>query len=150
MTSINNLTAQDTLSTGDLFPVWSGSNGDTRRVSLSVLTAYLQAQLTADTGMILQSSTPLTGFSVLIAPPVAGDSVWLRMTPAGTLATGTVTLPASPVDQQRVLVTSTQIVTALTVAGNGYTTSGAPTTIAAGGFFEMRFDGVNSVWYRVG
>jgi hypothetical protein len=41
-------------------------------------------------------------------------------------------------------------VTTLTIAGNGSTLNGAPTTIAANGFFNLRFDGVFKAWYRVG
>jgi hypothetical protein len=47
-------------------------------------------------------------------------------------------------------VNTTQAVTALTVAGNGATVNGAPTTLAANGFFRIRFDAVLDVWYRVG
>jgi hypothetical protein len=88
----------------------------------------------------------------LIAPDTSGENVYLLLTPTGTLAAGTITLPAlaSAVDGQQVLVSCTQIVTALTVAGNGATVNGAPTTLAANGFFRLRFDGVNNSWYRVG
>ena len=37
-----------------------------------------------------------------------------------------------------------------TVAGNGSTVNGAPTTLAANSFFRLRFDGVFKAWYRVG
>jgi hypothetical protein len=149
MTSINNLTAQDTLSTGDLFPVWSGSNGDTRRVSLSVLVAFIQAQITGGGGFMTQYSAPsATGFSVTITPTTTGESVWLLLTPAAGYAAGTIVLPASPVDGQEVSVSCTQAVTTLTVSGNGATVNNAPTTLAAGAFFRMRYDGVFGAWYR--
>jgi hypothetical protein len=78
--------------------------------------------------------------------------VFLLLTPGGTYATGTIVLPALAecADGQEVLVTCTQIVTALTVSGNGSTVNGAPSALAANGFFRLRFDGVLDSWYRVG
>jgi hypothetical protein len=53
-------------------------------------------------------------------------------------------------DKQEILVNTTQAITALTINANGATIVGAPTTLAAGGFFRLRFDGVLDTWYRVG
>jgi hypothetical protein len=47
-------------------------------------------------------------------------------------------------------VTSSQILTALTVGGAGTTVNGAPTTLAANGFFEMAYSATLNAWYRVG
>jgi len=93
-----------------------------------------------------------TGFTVLVAPPDSGDSMFLLLTPNAGYAAGTITLPAAAtcVDGQELLVTTTQLVTALTVGGNGSTVNGAPTTLAANAFFRLRFDGVFKAWYRVG
>jgi len=57
---------------------------------------------------------------------------------------------AGVLDKQELLVNTTQAVTTLTVSANGATVVGAPTTLAAGGFFCLRFDGVLDTWYRVG
>jgi hypothetical protein len=57
---------------------------------------------------------------------------------------------ASVIDGQELLVNSTQAVTTLTVAGNGATVAGAPTTLAANGFFRLKFEALVSTWYRVG
>lgn len=153
MTNINNLTAQDTLSTSDLLPIWSGGNGDTRRVSLGTLLTWLVSQLGSAAGMITQYAAPnATGFSVLLAPPVNGTSVFLLLTPLAGYAAGTIVLPAQAtcIDGQEVLCACTQAVTALTVSGNGaVAVNGAPTTLAANGFFRLRYDGVNRSWYRV-
>lgn len=153
MTDINQLTAQDTLSASDLLPIWSGSNGDTRRVSLGTLLTWLVSQLGSAAGMITQYAAPnATGFSVALAPPVNGTSIFLLLTPNAGYAAGTIILPAQStcIDGQEVLVTTTQAVTVLTVNGNGaVAVNGAPTTLAANGFFRMRYDGVNRSWYRV-
>lgn len=154
MPTINQLSAVDEVSAADQLPVWSTENGDTRRAALSVVLAYIQDNLTSAGAMMTQYFAPsATGFSVTINPLVDGQSVLLLLTPAATYAAGTITLPALAEceDGQEVLVTCTQIVTALTVSGNGATVNGAPTTLAsANSFFKLRFDGVFDAWYRVG
>jgi hypothetical protein len=153
MSQINQLTAQDTLSAGDQIPIYSNGNGDTRRVSASALAAFMQSQLDTNGSFATQYAAPnATAFNVQVAPPVAGSPVFLLLTPTGAFAAGTITLPAQAnmQDGQEVLVSCTQAVTALTVAGNGSTVNGAPTTLAANSFFRLRYDGVFKAFYRVG
>jgi hypothetical protein len=45
MTTINQLSAVDSLSDGDNFPVYSNAQGDTRRASMTTLAEYIDAQL---------------------------------------------------------------------------------------------------------
>lgn len=149
MTDINQLTTQDELSLSDLLPIWSGGNSDTRKVSVSALIALMQAQLTGAGTLMTQYAAPnASGFSVAIAPVVAGGGVYLLLTPVAGYAAGTVVLPSAPVDGQEVVVSTTQAVTALTVSGG--TVNGAPTTLAANSFFHLRYDGVFKAWYRIG
>jgi hypothetical protein len=68
-----------------------------------------------------------TGFTYTFA---AGTQV-LVMNPAGTLATGTVTMPAAPVDGMTITFSSSQQITALTMAGNGASLVGAVTFLPA-------------------
>lgn len=92
------------------------------------------------------TTAPATGFSITVAPGVHA----LILDPAGTLATGTVMMPADPPDQFRLEVASTQTITALTVSANaGQTIKNAPTTLAAGGAFAYRYAEANSTWYKV-
>jgi hypothetical protein len=89
---------------------------------------------------------PTTGFSITIANGVN----LLILDPGGTLASGTVTMPASPLDGQQAQVASSQAITALTVAANtGQTIKGAPTTVAANGAFAFVYRAANTTWYRV-
>lgn len=149
MSSIDKLSKVTALSSSDLLALFSSSTGDDAAVTLSNLLAWLQEQLTADSGLVTQYAAPnATGFTVTIAPPTAGASVWLLLTPVAGYAAGTITLPSSPVDGQEVLVNTTQAVTTLTV--NGATVNGAPTTLAANAFFRLRYDGVLKAFYRVG
>jgi len=148
MTSINKLSALDTLSPGNLLAVWATNDGDTRKASISLLTSYLQGALVLPGALTTQYSAPsATAFTVTVAQ---GDT-WLILTPTGTFATGTIVLPSAPGDKAEVSVNCTQIVTALTVSAGGATVTGAPTTLAAANaFFTMRFDAATSAWYRVG
>lgn len=152
MSNINQLTAQDQLSAGDLLPIWSGSNGDSRRVSLSTLAAFIQSQLDTVGGLVTQYFAPnATGFTAAVNPPVQGSSVWLELTPLAAYAAGTVLLPVSTLllDGQELLVTSTQAITTLTHTGNGAVVNGAPATLAANGFYKLRYDKVLNTWQRI-
>lgn len=149
MSNINQLCRVDEVSAGDLAVIFSTNNGDPRAAAMSVLLKYFQSQLTANGGLITQYAAPnATGFTVTIAPPTDGSSMFLLLTPTGAFAAGTITLPTNAKDGQEVLVTCTQAVTALTV--NGGTVNGAPTALTANGFFRLRYDGVFKNWYRIG
>lgn len=93
--------------------------------------------------------TPTTGFSITVGNAVNK----LILTPAGTLATGTVTLPASPQDGQSVKIVSTQIVTSMTVSANAGQTITAPisaSALAANTPVEWTYDLATTNWYRTG
>lgn len=73
------------------------------------------------------------------------------LTPAGTIATYTITMPANPFDSQRLKVCSSQIVTALTMSPNsGQTLDGSLASFAANGFGEWLYVTSTTTWYRVG
>lgn len=153
MSNINQLSEIDSISTADLLVIWNTANGCTRKASMGAVLTYLQAQITADDDQQTQYASPnATGFSVQIAPAVDGNDVWLLLTPLAGYAAGTIVLPpvAQCIDQQEVLVSSTQAVTTLTTSGNGATINGAPTTLAANGFFKLKFNLISSSWHRVG
>lgn len=159
MTTINKLTAVDAVAAGDLVAVWSQTNGDARKAAMSVLLAYMQANLTFTTqgfgAYATQYSAPsATGFNITITDGSSDNTnVHLILTPTAGFAAGTITLPpvAGVVDKQEVLVNCTQAVTTLTVNGNGATAvTGAPTTLAANAFFRLKYDLPTKTWYRVG
>jgi len=138
---------------GDLLAIYASGIGNDAAIALSAFVTWLQTQLTPAGAFQTQYSAPnATGFSVAINPTEQGGSVYLLLTPTAGYAAGTITLPlqAYCVDGQEVLVSCTQSVTTLTVSGNGSTVNGAPTTLAANGFFRLRFDGVLQAWYRIG
>jgi hypothetical protein len=70
------------------------------------------------------------------------------MNPAGTLATGTITMPAAPADGMTISFSSTQAITALTVAGNtGQSIVGQPTVFGAGAAVTFVYRLSNTTWY---
>jgi len=85
-----------------------------------------------------------TGFSYTFA---AGTQV-LVINPAGTLATGTITMPAAPADGMTITFSSSQQITALTLNGNtGQTVVGAVTFLPTktGATYVYRTTGAS--WY---
>jgi hypothetical protein len=90
--------------------------------------------------------TPTTGFNITIANNVST----LILTPAGTLATGTIKMPAAPFNGQIVNLVSTKTVTALTLSANtGQTINNAVTTIGATSPVSYIYDTGNAAWYRL-
>lgn len=150
MPTINQLPLLTQASSGDQIPVYSPNNGDARRLPLSALLDYFQQQFAAPT-LATNLYTPGTGFNIALPTPVAQQQ-WAILQPAGTLATGTVTLPlnTSTPDGTEILITTTQQITTFTLALNGAAAAyGDPTTLAAEDFFRMRFYQPTNSWYRI-
>jgi len=150
MSSINQLNAADQISGSDLLPVYSQANGDARKLSLTNFLNWMATQqVTAQDNKVTQYSAPLAASITQVQ--YTQTSTWLILTPAGTLATATIKLPvvSNVQDKTEVLVNCTQIITTLTIDANGGTVLGAPTTLAANGFFRLRFDIILKTWYRV-
>jgi hypothetical protein len=106
-------------------------------------------------GLVITNSALGTAYQY--AEPVAAGTVTignfsiLIMNPAGTLATLTVTLPATPVDKQRIRFSSSEIITALTLnAAGAETVKNAVTALTAGGFAEYAYRETGTTWFRVG
>lgn len=150
MSTINQLAVLSTASSGDQVLVYSPSNGDARRMSVSTLMQFFQQSFASPT-VSTNIYTPATGFNIALPTPVSQQQ-WALLQPAGTLAAGTITLPlntATP-DGTEVLVTTTQAITSFTLALNGATAAnGAPTTLAANAFFRVRFVQSTNSWYRI-
>lgn len=152
MPTIDRLTRVDTVSAGDVVPVYAQSQGDARGASLSVLLAYFQQALTfPDPDMATQYASPAaTGFTVQITD--SGADTHLILSPVGAFAAGTIKLPQSfnLVDSQMILVTTTQAVTALTIDINGAAgILGAPTGLGQNDAVLLKFDEPTGNWYMV-
>lgn len=155
MADINQLSAVDTLNAGDLLPIWKTNNGDTRKAAMSVLQSYMQNNLTFPTvtgvsQFVPQYASPVaTGFTVTLTSN--SDNRWLILTPLAGYAAGTIVFPAlaNVVDNQEILIVSTQAVAALTINGNGATVVGAPAYVSANGGFRFKFNALGGIWYRL-
>ena len=88
--------------------------------------------------------TSTTGFSYTFA---AGTQV-LVMNPAGTLATGTITMPASPSDGMTITFSSSQQISALTLNGNtGQSVVSAVTFLPTKTGVSYVYRSANTSWY---
>lgn len=150
MPLINQLPVLSQLSSGDQLAVYNTANGDARRVSINSLLQYFEQTFASPT-MATNLYTPGTGFNIAVPTPVAQQQ-WMLLQPAGTLATGTVTLPLNTgtPDGTEVLITTTQEITAFTVALNGAAAVfGSPTVLQAGSGIRLRYYQATNSWYSI-
>lgn len=111
------------------------------------------------TGNILTISAGLPTWSVpttvnrshTVFTPTTGGAVTLVnnqeniISPAGPLASITLALPASPINNDTILITFTQSVT--TISYSGGTVVGGLNTIAQGGQYHLTYDTATATWY---
>jgi hypothetical protein len=150
MPQINQLPVLSTVSSGDQLPVYSPNNGDARRLSIGNLLTFFQQSFASPT-LAVNLYVPGSGFNITVPTPVSQDQ-WMLLQPAGTLATGTITLPlnTSVPDGTTVLITSTQEITSLAIALNGATAIyGGVTKLAAGTATAIRFYQPTNSWYQI-
>ena len=150
MPTINQLPVLSTISSGDQLPVYSPNNGDARRTSIGNLLTFFQQSFASPT-LSVNLYVPGSGFNITVPTPVSNDQ-WMLLQPAGTLATGTITLPLNTgvPDGTTVLITSTQEITSLTIALNGASAIyGAITSLAAGSATQIRFYQPTNSWYQI-
>jgi hypothetical protein len=150
MPTINQLSGISQVSGGDLLPVYVSNNGDARKVSINQLLQYFQQTFASPT-LSTNLYVPGTGFNITVPTPVSNDQ-WMLLQPAGTLATGTITLPLNTgvPDGTTVLITTTQEITSLTIALNGASAIfGGVTSLAAGTATAIRFYQATNSWYQI-
>jgi hypothetical protein len=150
MAQINQLSGISQVSGGDQLPIYVPNNGDARRVSVTQLLQYFQQTFASPT-LATNLYVPGTGFNITVPTPVSNDQ-WMLLQPAGTLATGTITLPLNTgvPDGTTVLITTTQEITSLTIALNGASAIfGAVTSLGAGCATVYRFYQPTNSWYNI-
>jgi len=150
MPTINQLSGISQVSGGDLLPVYVSNNGDARKVSITQLLNYFQTVFASPT-VSTNLYTPGTGFNITVPTPVS-EQQWMLIQPASTLASGTVTLPLNTgvPDGTQVLITTTQEITAFTLALNGAAAGFAfPPTLEAGAGFTVRYYQATNSWYNI-
>ena len=148
MPTINELASTNTITGSDQLPVYVSGNGDARKASASTLLAYIQSAWMDPTFTRVTASPTLAGFT--LALPTTANSLFVLLTPTGTMATGTIVLPpaASAADGQEIVLYTSQEVTTLTFTLNGATAlNGAPVGIQGGGSLTLRYDALSTAWY---
>lgn len=150
MPTINQLPLLSPISSGDQLPVYSPNNGDARRTSIGSLLTFFQQSFASPT-LSVNLYVPGSGFNITVPTPVSQDQ-WMLLQPAGTLATGTITLPLNTgvPDGTTVLITTTQEITSLTIALNGATALyGGVSFLGAGTATAIRFYQPTNSWYQI-
>ena len=150
MPSINQLPVIGQVSPGDQIPVYTPNNGDARRMSVNALLQYFQQTFASPT-LAVNLYVPGSGFNITVPTPVS-EQQWMLLQPAGTLATGTITLPLNTgvPDGTTVLITTTQEITSLTIALNGASAIfGGVTFLGAGCAAVYRFYQPTNSWYNI-
>jgi len=150
MPTINQLPVLSPISSGDQLPVYSPNNGDARRTSIGSLLTFFQQSFASPT-LAVNLYVPGSGFNITVPTPVSQQQ-WMLLQPAGTLASGTITLPLNTgvPDGTTLLITSTQEITSLTIALNGASAIyGAVTSLGAGCAAVYRFYQPTNSWYNI-
>ena len=150
MPTINQLAGLSQVSGGDLLPIYVPNNGDARKVSVNQLLTYFQTTFASPT-LAVNLFVPGSGFNITVPTPVSNDQ-WMLLQPAGTLATGTITLPLNTgvPDGTSVLITTTQEITSLTIALNGASAIyGGVSSLPAGSAIAIRFYQPTNSWYQI-
>ncbi|WP_284085368.1 transcriptional regulator [Acinetobacter nosocomialis] len=148
----NRLNETDALGVGDQFVLYKGNCTDFRSVPQDVVLEWILSNIPVikPVSAIIQPFNPNADFTIAIENNAVGT--YLVMNPSVSITNGTITLPpmAELTDGQELLVTSSQQIENLTIAGNSAALIGNPNTIAATGFFKLKFDLLSQTWYRVG
>ena len=91
MPMINQLPLLAQLSGGDNIPVYSSTNGDARRISVSSLIEYFQANFADPDYLTIINAPTNSGFNLQLGAQT--QSLFLILNPSGGFAAGTITLP---------------------------------------------------------
>lgn len=150
MPQIYQLPIVQNVSGGDQLAVYTPNNGDARRTSINSLLQFFQTNFASPT-LAVNLYVPGTGFNITAPTPVSQQQ-WMLLQPAGTLASGTITLPLNTgvPDGTEVLITSTQTITSFTIALNGAAAIfGSVSTLTAGAAVRYRFYQSTNSWYNI-
>lgn len=116
----------------------SVQNGDTRQLLASQIKTYVDKAT-------YTYNVPVTGFSITITD----GTQFLILNPAGNLASGTITLPAGPLDGESLTISCTHNVSSLTLTpGAGQTIANTSSSLNAGVGISFLYRSANATWYR--
>lgn len=117
-------------------------------IIIGLLLSWISPALaTTPTTANYSNQIPTNAFSITI-PNWANV---LALNPSGTLASGTITMPAAPTDGQTITITSTQNITTLTHSANtGQTLNSALTTLPASTSASWVYNSATGTWISLG
>ncbi len=125
----------------DLTPIGSSAPSTARFTTLAATGTASFSGGIADASTSVQ--TPGTGFAITVPNGVST----LQLTPVGTLASGTITMPSAPINGQWLIVASTGTVTSCAFSpGAGQTILGAPPQLQAFSEITFQYEAAGSVW----
>lgn len=146
------LNITDKIGDSDSVVIWSANNQDYRGAPVELLIEKIQESIKkVDYPPInIQHFNPNTDFTLDIENHEVGT--YLILNPSVSITTGSIKLPEryDVTDGQVVLVASSKVITGFSIDGNNALVIGGPTTLAAGGFFKLKYDKLSNTWYRVG
>lgn len=146
------LNVTDKIGDSDSVVIWSANNQDYRGAPVELLIEKIKESIKkVDYPPInIQHFNPNADFTLDIENHEVGT--YLILNPSVSITTGSIKLPEryDVTDGQLVLVASSKVVTGFSIDGNNALVIGAPTTLAAGGFFKLKYDKLSNTWYRVG
>lgn len=112
--------------------------GNTRQLLASQIKTYVDKAT-------YTYNVPVTGFSITITD----GTQFLILNPAGNLASGTITLPAGPLDGESLTISCTHNVSSLTLTpGAGQTIANTSSSLNAGVGISFLYRSANATWYR--
>jgi hypothetical protein len=133
---ISGMTAGTALTGTEAFESVQG--GNTRQLSASQIKTYVDKAT-------YTHNVPVTGFSITIT----NGTQYLILAPAGNLASGTITLPAGPLDGESLTISCTHNVSSLTLTpGAGQTIANTSASLNAGVGISFLYRSANATWYR--
>lgn len=152
MPTIDKLTRTDSVSAGDVLPVYVQNQGDARGAAMSVIAAFVLSTIEiSGTDFVTQYALPASsGFSIQVND--TSENTHLIISPTGSFAAGTIVLPAfaNLIEGQQVMVTITQPLSALTITPSGSSVIGAPSGLATNQTFVIKYDSASTTWYMIG
>jgi hypothetical protein len=153
MSRYSTITAAEFNAAGGGFLVYLPSVDDVRMLSQSEYISWLNGAFSSES-FKANIYTVANGFNITVANDgnASSDWRWIILRPETDLSTGTILLPpvADVADGQEILVTTTRQVASFTLNGNGASeVNGAPTVLAAGDRFKMKYNLQTKSWNGV-
>lgn len=156
MSTFSQLYSAMSVSGSDLIAVFTSNSQTTRRITVSQLLEFIEAQQPANQSTVsTQYAAPgVNGFVVqILQPNIGGPDVHMIINPLTNYAVGTIQLPlfSGVFDGQQVIITTTKSIAALTIDINGASAGfGLPSSLGVNDSVVVAYDAPSASWYMIG